>query len=120
MLGDSISDKVLGGALEYAYAVSMFRADVIAAVLKYHNGNISKSADSLGIGRTTLSEIIKRYTGFKFVIKIEKTKQEKKPSIKSRGRVCDECRCPIIFGHPCSGCLVIESAIESVRASHKA
>jgi len=116
LIGDELAEDVLNGYLEYMRAVSMFRADVISAVLKYHNGNISASARSLGIGRTALVETCRKYMEYKVVV--NKARKQRPKVAKTMAKTCEICRCPVVANRPCVGCLALKSALGSIRASH--
>ena len=116
MIGDELAEDVLNGHLEFMRAVSMFRADVISAVLKYHNGNISASARSLGIRRTALLETIRKYKEYQVVV--SKARKQRPKVAKTMEKTCDICRCPVVENRPCQGCLALQTALESIRAAH--
>lgn len=117
MIGDELAEDVLNGHLEFMRAVSMFRADVVSAVIKYHHGNIAASARSLGITRTALTETIRKYMEYKVVMEVAR---KQRPRVaKTMAKTCDICRCPILPNRDCRGCLAIASALELVRSAHK-
>jgi transcriptional regulator with PAS, ATPase and Fis domain len=59
-LEDLVSEMVEGG-ISYKDAVEEFQKHFILAVLKKTNGNLSKTAEELGVHRNTLSKQVGNY-----------------------------------------------------------
>ena len=115
MTGEELAEQVLIGYLGFAQASLILRVEIICAALRHHRGNISKTAASLNINRTTLTEIVKKYVD-PDTLKMARKKRRPRMATYS---FCPECRCPTLPDRPCHGCLAIESALESIRASHR-
>lgn len=60
MLGQELHEAVLDGDVCFGDAVQTFSRQIIASVLKYYGGNITKTAKALGVNRQSMSMMIKR------------------------------------------------------------
>jgi DNA-binding protein Fis len=60
---ESLIDEMLEGGILFEDAVAEFEKVFILKVLEYHQGNISKASEQLGIHRNTLSKRLEKYNG---------------------------------------------------------
>ena len=89
----TLEDAVLDGKTSFADAMNEFSRTIIASVLRYHEGNVTLTAKSLGINRQSLSMMLqRRMKPGKYYSPIKKKYPKRKPV---EDEVCEECRSPI-------------------------
>jgi DNA-binding NtrC family response regulator len=59
MIGDNLIKSTMEGRITHSMAMEQFINAIVQAALKHHDGNITHAGESLGIGRTTLSMMLK-------------------------------------------------------------
>lgn len=58
---ESLIDEMIEGGILFEDAIAEFEKVFILKVLDYHQGNISRASEQLGIHRNTLSKRLEKY-----------------------------------------------------------
>lgn len=111
MIRYDLAESCLDGDMTLADAVKLYSLAIIGAALSFHEGNITATARSLGLNRTTLSEMLQKKMMPQSMIYFRKYQGRPKTSLKYT--TCEECGC-VVTSQECFGCRAI------ARALHKA
>jgi rRNA maturation endonuclease Nob1 len=89
----ALEDAVLDGKTSFADAMNEFSRTIIASVLRYHEGNVTETAKSLGINRQSLSMMLQRRMRPGKYWSPTRKPREKAEAVEDA--VCEECGSPI-------------------------
>lgn len=103
-----LEDAVLDGELDFFDAQKRFALAVIGAVLKRHKGNMTKTAEDLGVHRTSLQWIIKRKM---FTHKGYLKRKKREPLPRKVEEFCPKCKAVLNFSTSCFGCAAVRRSI---------
>jgi len=99
MIGDELAEAVLNGEISLHVAVNLFSRAILTAAHKANEGNLAKTARSIGVKRTSLSEMMQRRGNLWRVSTHGKYYRHKKTL---QDFICPECLC--VMRDSCSMC----------------